>query len=452
MALSAPGLGSGLDINGIVAQLMEAERLPLAKLNQKEAETQAQISSYGSLKGGLSALQGAMTALKDAATFQATQSNSSDTSIFTVSSDTGAEPSSYNVTVNGLAQAHKLGSDEVASTATFGGGVGDSLTLTVDSNSFTLDLSTAMTLAEIQTAINVDTNQSGVTAGLISGDGDNQTLVLTSGATGFSDRVQLSFGGAVNSATFNFNMLNVDSDNVALSSEAELDASLTIDGVSVTRSSNSITDVISGLTLNIESAGQATASISKDDASATSAVGNFVTSYNNLKTQLATLGDAGASRGVLRNIESQLRGVLNGGASSLGEYSYVSQLGVTTNAETGATEFDASILTTAMKDNPDSVISFFSDENNGFAVKLDSLIETMAKTGGTIDSIVEGAQSRISSFDRNREILENRLEATEQRYLKEFGILDGLMANLSSTSDFLGRQLDSLASILERDR
>jgi len=127
-------------------------------------------------------------------------------------------------------------------------------------------------------------------------------------------------------------------------------------------------------------------------------------------------------------------------------------LGVTTNAETGATEFDASILTTAMKDNPDSVISFFSDENNGFAVKLDSLIETMAKTGGTIDSIVEGAQSRISSFDRNREILENRLEATEQRYLKEFGILDGLMANLSSTSDFLGRQLDSLASILERDR
>ncbi|MCP4993682.1 MAG: flagellar cap protein, partial [Gammaproteobacteria bacterium] len=201
MAIAAPGLGSGLDVTGIVSQLMEVEQQPLVRLNQKEAQAQAQISAYGTLKSGLSSLQTAVEKLQDAATFQATKASSSDSDIFTASSDTDAVASSYNVTVNRLAQQHKLGSSEFASTATFGGGVGDELTLTVGSESFTLDLSTAMTLSEIQAAINVDGNETGVTAGLIAGDSGNETLVFTSGSSGYDNRVELSFGGAVDATT-----------------------------------------------------------------------------------------------------------------------------------------------------------------------------------------------------------------------------------------------------------
>lgn len=447
MAISSPGLGSGLDVSGIVSQLMSLERQPLVRLNQKEAQAQAEISAYGALKSGLSSLQKAMEKLADPETFQATKATSSDVDVFTVTSDTDALTSLYNVTVNRLAQQHKLGSGEFASTTTFGGAAGDELTLTVGSDSFTLDLSTAKTLEEIQSAINVGSNETGVTAGLITGDSGNQTLVLTSGSTGYDNRVQLSFGGSLNASTFNFSMLNRDADDQLLASEAELDASLTVDGVSVTRASNSISDVIDGLTMNLKSAGQANVSIAADSAVAKSAVSGFVAAYNSLRDQLSTLGANGASGSVLRNIENQIRDVLNTGISGLGDYSYISELGVTTNSDTGKLEFDSETLVTALEEAPDSVIGFFSDDSSGFAVGFSSLLEGYVQSGGTIDGIIDGSNNRIEGIERSRESLERRLEAIEARYLKEFGVLDGLIASMSTTSDYLASQLDILSNL-----
>jgi len=447
MAISSPGLGSGLDVNGIVSQLMSVEQQPLVRLNQKEAQVQAEISAYGTLKSGLSSLQTAMEKLTDAETFQATKATSSDSDVFTVSSDTNAVTSSYNVTVNRLAQQHKLGSAEFASTDTFGGTAGDELTLTVGSASFTLDLSTAKTLEEIQSAINTESNDTGVTAGLITGDSGNQTLVLTSGATGYDNRVQLSFGGSLDASTFNFSMLNRDADDQLLGGEAELDASLTVDGVSVTRASNSISDVIDGLTLDLQSAGQASVSIATDTGVAKGAVSGFVAAYNSLKGQLSTLSASGASGSVLRNIENQIRGVLNTKITGLGDYSYISELGVTTNSDTGKLEFDSETLVTALEDAPDSVTGFFSDEDSGFAVGFGSLLEGFVQSGGTIDSIIEGGNNRIDSIERSRESLERRLEDIEARYLREFGVLDGLIANMSTTSEYLTSQLDILSNL-----
>ncbi len=447
MPISSPGLGSGLDVTGIVSQLMAIEQQPLTRLNQKEAQAQAQISAYGSLKGGLSSLQSAMTKLMDAATFQATKSSSSDSDVITVSSDTDAVGSSYNITVNRLAQQHKLGSSEFASSTTFGGMAGDELTLTVGSDSFTLDLSTAMTLSEIQSAINVETNGTGVTAGLITGDSGNQTLVLTSGSSGYDHRVQLSFGGSLDANTFNFSMLNRDASDQLLSGENELDASLTVDGVSVTRASNSVTDVIEGLTLNLQSIGQSNISINQDSSVAKSAVSGFVKAYNDMNDQLSTLQGSGASGSVLRNIENQLRGMLNTSLTGLGSFSYISQLGVTTNSDTGKLEFDSETFVTAMEGASQSVIDFFGDEDGGFATKFDGLLEGFVKSGGTIDSIIDGSNSRIESIGRSRESLERRLENVEARYLRQFGALDGLIASMTTTSDYLASQLDILSNL-----
>ncbi|MDF1527570.1 MAG: flagellar filament capping protein FliD [Sedimenticola sp.] len=447
MPISSPGLGSGLDVTGIVSQLMAIEQQPLTRLNQKEAQAQAQISAYGSLKGGLSSLQSAMTKLMDAATFQATKSSSSDSDVITVSSDTDAVGSSYNITVNRLAQQHKLGSSEFASSTTFGGMAGDELTLTVGSDSFTLDLSTAMTLSEIQSAINVETNGTGVTAGLITGDSGNQTLVFTSGSSGYDHRVQLSFGGSLDANTFNFSMLNRDASDQLLSGENELDASLTVDGVSVTRASNSVTDVIEGLTLNLQSIGQSNISINQDSSVAKSAVSGFVKAYNDMNDQLSTLQGSGASGSVLRNIENQLRGMLNTSLTGLGSFSYISQLGVTTNSDTGKLEFDSETFVTAMEGASQSVIDFFGDEDGGFATKFDGLLEGFVKSGGTIDSIIDGSNSRIESIGRSRESLERRLENVEARYLRQFGALDGLIASMTTTSDYLASQLDILSNL-----
>ena len=368
-----------------------------------------------------------------------------------VSSGSDAVTSSYNVTVNRLAQQHKLGSAEFAATATFGGSTGDALTLTVGTESFTLDLSSAKTLSQIQAAINVDSNETGITAGLITGDSGNQTLVMTSGETGYDNRMQLTFAGALDSNTFNFSLLNRDSDNQLLATENELDAALTVDGVAVTRSSNSISDVVDGLSFTLKEAGQADVEISRDTSIAVNAVKGFTTAYNQLKDQIAASGGLGVSGGVLRNIESLMRGVLNNGLSGLGEYAYISQLGVTTDSETGKLQLDSAQLISALEENPDSVVGFFSNEDNGFSSRLDALLDGFLQSGGTFDSAINSAKSRVSSIERNRDSMTQRMDAIEQRYLKQFGALDTLMASMTTTSEYLTTQLDAISNISLRN-
>jgi len=308
-----------------------------------------------------------------------------------------------------------------------------------------------MTLSQIQEAINVDSNQTGLTAGLITGDSGNQTLVLTSGETGYDNRVQLSFGGALDENTFNFSMLNRDADDQLLATENELDASLTIDGVAVSRGSNKISDAVDGLTFTLENAGEASVSVSQDSTAAIDAVTGFVQAHNALKDQILSFSSAGLSGGMLRSIESLMRGVLNNGLSGLGEYSYISELGVTSDSETGRLQLDSEQLVAALEENPDSVIGFFSDEDNGFSYRLDGQLEGFLQSGGTMDSIIDSANGRVSSIEHSREVIERRLESVEQRFLRQFGALDTLMASLTTTSEYLSTQLDAISNISLRD-
>jgi len=451
MALSSPGLGSGLDVKGIVSQLMTIERQPVLRLNEKEASIQAEISAYGSLKGELASLQSSLVKLKDPATFQATSASSSDVTVLDITSDSNAVKSTYSVTVDRLAQQHKLGSAEFSSTTTFGGTDGDALTLTAGADGFTLDLSTAMTLEEIQVAINGDDNQTGVTAGLITGDSGNQGLVLTAGESGYENRIQFSFAGTIDANTFDFSMLNRDADNQLLTGEDKLDASMTVDGVTVTRGSNNITDVVDGLTFELHGMGQANVSVDKNTEVARQTVQGFVTAYNNMRDKLSSLANSGVNGGVIRGLESQLQGVLNKGLSDVGDYSYISELGVTTNAETGKLELDGDQFLSALKDNPDSVMRFFTNEESGFSSTVENRIEVFLQSGGTIDSIIKNANNRVDGIVRNREALERRLEAVEDRYLKQYGALDTLMASMTTTSDYLTSQLDALSNMFNRN-
>ena len=107
MALSASGLGSGLDINGLVSQLMAVERQPLTAMARKEASFQAKLSAFGQIKGSLSALQTAANALNDAAKFSATKATVGSDAGFTASTKSGAAAGSYSVQVEQLAKVQK---------------------------------------------------------------------------------------------------------------------------------------------------------------------------------------------------------------------------------------------------------------------------------------------------------------------------------------------------------
>ncbi|HEB97675.1 MAG TPA: hypothetical protein ENI96_14730 [Sedimenticola thiotaurini] len=448
--ISAPGLGSGLDVNGIISQLMAVERQPLTKLDQKEAVYQAQISGYGSLKSALSSLRSSLDKLQESDLFHATRGNSSDEDVLVASSDPGAVPSIYDVTVDRMAQRHKAGSSEFASDATFGGGAGDQLQIMIGASSFSIDLSAGMTLQEIQAAINADDNGTGITAGLITGDSGRQTLVLTSPKSGYDDRIQFSFGGGIDASTFGFTTLNRDASGQPLADDTELDASLTVDGVSVTRGTNSIDDVIEGLSLELKGTGHAVASIDDDPGAVTAAVNGFIKAYNEMKDQLATLSEGtlnGSS--LLRTVESQVRGVVNRSLNGLGDIGYLSQLGITSDEKTGKLSLDGSMLNDALDQHRDGVAAFFSDSDRGFAISFDTMLDGFLKSGGMIDSAIDGTNSRIDQIGGRRESLERRLESIERRYQNQFTALDTLVAQMNTTSNYLTGQLESLANMLK---
>src|SRR3970040_1043771 len=118
MAVSSAGIGSGLNVNSIVTQLMALERRPLTALDTKEAKYQTQLTAYGSLKGALSSFQSAVAALANPAKFSAVTANLADTTVATATASSAVAAGSYSIEVQALAQAHKLKSATFAATST----------------------------------------------------------------------------------------------------------------------------------------------------------------------------------------------------------------------------------------------------------------------------------------------------------------------------------------------
>ncbi|MBI3230394.1 MAG: flagellar hook protein 2, partial [Burkholderiales bacterium] len=123
MGISTPGIGSGLDINGIITKLMAVESQPLQTFDSKEANLQGKISALGSLNGAVSSLQSSLTSLSNQATFQSVSATPTDTSIFTASATSKANAGIYSINVKQLAQSQTLATAGIASnTATIGNG------------------------------------------------------------------------------------------------------------------------------------------------------------------------------------------------------------------------------------------------------------------------------------------------------------------------------------------
>lgn len=443
MAITAAGVGSGIDIETIVSQLMTLERLPLDKLQRREAVTNAELSAFGQIKSALSSFQDAMGELGTTDKFKIFTATSSDEDVLTAETTSSAAAGIYNLTVDRLAQNHKQGSDEFADTDTFGGAAGDELTLTVGSDAMTLDLSTAQTLSEIRDAINSDEDNPGVTATILNTGGGNQRLVLTANDSGYEDRVQLSYGGAVNAATFNFTTTNQDENGDPMVDLTELDSAYTLDGFSLTSASNSVSGVMDGVTFDFNQTGSATLNVERDTSAIEESAQSLIDAYNNVLSVIETQRNGQLSGdSSLRSIENQLRNVLNTAPVGLnGTFSSLSELGVKTNAETGRLELDSSDLSDALDEDFDSVAQVFANDDQGYAFRFEALADSLLDTDGLIDSREDGLNSRIDSLQDAQADWERRLELKEKALRSQYAALDSLVGSLQSTSNFLLQQL-----------
>jgi len=389
--ISSLGIGSGLDLNGLVTKLMEAEKLPLTALAKKEADFQAKLTAYGTLKGAFSSFQTAVRGLSSPTKFGTTKATATDSTVVAATTSSIAKPGSYSIEVGKLAQSHKIASaayEDPATSIGTGTLTIDFGTYDTDANSFTVNADKTSksiaidasnnSLSGIRDAINEA--DAGVSASIIN-DGEGYRLVLSSTESGKANslRVLVSNDGDTNNTDANgLSRLAYDPTAAAGSGKnleqklAAQNAELTIDGIAVSKSTNSIGDAITGVTLNLLKTNidsPTTLTVERDTTNVKASVESFVTAYNELAATMKELGgydfktqEGGLLLGdaTLRGMQAQARTILTQRLQHAGEgVASLSDIGVTFQRD-GTLAIDNAKLDKVLADPAKNVASLFA--------------------------------------------------------------------------------------------
>lgn len=442
--LGAAGIGSGLDVNSLVEQLMEVEKRSLTNLNNQEKKYNTQLSSYGVLKNAMHEFKDTMESLCNEEKFEIYSTTTSDEKIISAVADKTATSGNYTITVNQLAQAHKIASRNFSDTETSIGASG-TLELDINGDKFTLDIDESNdTLAGIKDSINNALDNVGVKASIINIDdglgGTASRLVLTSDQMGSTGAITLTdISGDV-----------AETLNVSTELMAAQDANIDLNGFSVTCSSNIIDDAIEGVTLTLQSvsAEPIELTINRDDQAITDSVQKFLDTYNTLIDSIAREGsDALKKDSSLKYLKSELRNIINEPAENIGNFSYLQDIGVSIDKKTGKLSLDASEFKTALSQDFGSFVKLFSSTDEGFATRLHNFAESQDDDSGIIKTRSDGLQRRIDFIEKGIERENMRLDKVESGYYKRFSMLDSLMSQLDATTDYLNQQLSNLPGV-----
>jgi flagellar hook-associated protein 2 len=448
--ISSSGVGSGLDVAGLVKKLVEAEGAPKSlQLDKAEAKVQAKLSALGSLRSALASFRDTLTTLKDASKFQGRQATLSVPDFLSAAASATAVPGSYAVEVDRLASAHKLQSgDFLSADAVVGTGT---LTIECDGETFDIEIDAeSNTLVEIAAAINASQASGKVQATVING-ADVARLTITARATGEDNALTITQSGG------DGGLAALTTAGGLVEIAGALDARAFIDGLLVTSATNVITGAISGVDLTLKAVnddGDTTeVAVGYDRAGARAAVDGFVKSYNTLVDALKKLTSYDAQTrqggplfgdGGVRNLVDQVRRELSSTVSGAdGAFDTLAELGIAAQLD-GKLAVDTADLDAAFTTDFDAIGDLFAHEDTGLAVKLDALLEPYLASQGVFASRTASLQSSIETINDRREALNQRLAALQTRYTAQFNALDGLLAQLQGTSNFLAQQLGNL--------
>ncbi len=404
--ISALGIGSGLELSSLVDQLVAAQRAPVDnRLNTNQGKFNSQLSAFGLLRSSLASFQSAFSGLATQDNFFSQSVSSSDPNILTASASSNAAAINARIDVQAVAKSHSLASQTFSSidatvdagdiTISFGTTDYDSGTDAY--NSFTLNPLQATQTITVSAANSNNTlsglrdhindNDFGVKANIVN-DGTGFRLLLSSDSTGLKNSLQVSVSDmGSNLASFAFNATATNMQQTV----AAQDALFSIDGLAVSSDSNTITNAIDGLTINLQKASPGTEislEVKKSTTAGKAAIEDFVDTYNNLLTTVRDLSGFNAvteTGGILigdssvRTIESSLRGLITSPISQLsGSVQALADLGITTQV-TGKLSIDSSKLSAALSSDPAGVAAVFAPAGT----PSDALV---AFSGSTVDT------------------------------------------------------------------
>ena len=464
MALQATGIGSGIDVGSLVDQLVAAEGAPKnLRMNTREAELTAKLSSMGAIKSSISSFKSSFLNLTLGSTFSALKATTSDIEVFGATVANSTAVGTHTIDVLSVAQGQVLTSDATYAPVDTGSTSIGTGTLTFefdDDKDGTFDGTGTIetvaisggTLDDIRDSIN--DAAIGVTASIVyNGTGYQLSLASETGAAkSMKITVADGVGTAITDPSVGLGQFAYDpvagvgtGQNMSQTLAAS-DASILFNGVSVTSSTNTITDPVDGVELTLKKADAGvtkTLTITDDTSKISSATGTFVASFNELMSSLnaATFFDADSGTkglflgdSVIRNIENQVRNVLN---QTVGDntvkYNSMASIGITTSSD-GTLSFDSTKLDTALSEDADQVRNLFAGNSSNVDTSYDeAIVFSSIPTGvetSEVDVLITQAATQAELFGArlNESVLDGATPLTSS----DFDItVDGSTTNVS---------------------
>lgn len=441
MAISGgTGIGSGLDIAGITRALVAADRAPTdTRLNRLESASRFTLTALGNVSSAFDKLKTAIDALAKPGALAARSVSVTDNTIVGATAANGASAGTYSITVEQLASANKLVTAGLAADTLLGGG-----TFKVFVGAKSVDVTIAAensTPAKVQEAIQAATRGIGAQASLIKSDAGTH-IALTADQAGAATAIRIEMGAGSSTALAN-------ALGGAVQQVPAQDARVRVDGLVRTVAGNSVDDLVAGVSFTFKALGTTSVAVTGDASGSRKAMQDVVTAYNATVNAMATAtrynaetkvpsaltGDA-QMRGASADLRNVLAGVLGDAAASGLD---AATLGMTTKVD-GTLEFDTAKFDAALAASPGKLEAVLIGDN-GLSGKLSKVLGSYVGTDGAFAMRTKGLNDRLKDAADQRSALDARMELAAARYKKQFVALDSLVAQLSSTGNYLAQQL-----------
>jgi len=452
-SISTLGVGSGLQLQDILDKLKAVDQKVIDSKKTAITSTKSQLDEFTVVNNKLLALKSAALNLSLSGTFIGRNVSSSSENVVTATVTDGATVKSSTITVTNLAQKSSWMSSGVSDANSSIASGPSSLSIGIGTKTASLSVAAGTTLNQLMELINTPSaGNPGVTASVINdGSASPYKLVLTSNSYGEDNRIKIL------SYSPDPTLLNM-TEQADQRDANSLNAQFKMDGISYQRQSNTVGDILPGVSLTLKGKGDSTLTVANNNDSLKGSITSLVTAYNDAVQEIRgkSAYDTGTGTfGVLnsttlRDLPFDLQGLMSSfnTADPARNIKSLFDLGLEFNRD-GSISINETTLSAAISNHGDGVQAFFlgdtTNDIEGFADKVNNRLRTLTGVAGTIEGEKTAAQTRVDDLSLKFEEDTARLNKKYDQLTKQFVALDTYMNQMTSMSNFLTGQFNSLS-------
>jgi flagellar hook-associated protein 2 len=471
--IAALGAGSGMNTQALAQSLVDAEKTPQAKIiNDKIDVTKKEITGYSGLMFVVSEVKKAFDVLADPTQFAGLVTKNSQPAAFDVITNPSAQPGMHDISVTNVAKPQR---------SLTNAGFADSASTVVSGTDFTLSLTTG-TATAVPITVPANSTLVGVKDAINSANAGVTAQIIDSGVQGATDRYKIMVTGqpgasnaftlssSITGVGFNTNPTPGQSDSTL---QSALNANIVVDGISYSRSSNTIPDVVPGVTFDLlsETVGSsASIQLSRDTTDLKTKIDKVVSTFNDFQNfiKIATdpkstdpdFGGSLAKVSIGKTVQAKLRQLVFGtaGSSTNNSVRGLRDLGVTLQQD-GTLTVDATVFQKVSTANYDKVVSMFSGKSlqnekgattDGVAVSLTGWVKTLVSAQGPLLQGSQNDSTKVNKYQDDLTKLQTRMDALLARYTKQFAAMDSIVGKSNSLKTSLTSTFDGMMNAYKK--